>query len=108
MDPYKNTWNQFKPSTTLNSSVMNNKYSDAFRKGKTFMTNPDTSNPGTLWHNNMGKNVLDEHIVEYKVMIDSADRDITKYPNPYNYKVVFNPMTGETDPIIDLKKKNIK
>jgi hypothetical protein len=108
MSQYSNTWDQFKSSTTLNPSVSNNKYYDAYKKGETFLTKPDTSNPGTLWHNNMGKNVLDEHIVEYKIMVDSKDRDITKYPNPYSYKVTFNPISGETDPVIDLKKKNIK
>lgn len=34
--------------------------------------------------------IINENIVEYKINIDSLDRDIDKYPNPFNFVVSFD------------------
>ena len=52
------------------------------------------ANQNKLLHNNISENVLDEHIVEYYIDIDSLDRDIGAYPNPFNFIVKFNPPSG--------------
>jgi hypothetical protein len=51
------------------------------------------TNPGTLLHNNMPKNIRQVNVAEYTITIDSAHRDLAKYPNPYEYNVSFNPQS---------------
>ena len=47
-------------------------------------------NADSLIRNNITKHKFDEGLQDYFVVIDSADRDIDKYPNPFSYKVYFN------------------
>jgi len=53
--------------------------------------------PINLIHNNVSKNVYAETLQEYTIVIDSADRDIEKYPNPFLYRVKFNGIPGTRD-----------
>src|SRR4051812_35981025 len=53
----------------------------------------DFRNHNQVLHQNITKNVLQEEIIEYAIIIDSADRDCNLYPNPYEYKVTINPRT---------------
>jgi len=53
--------------------------------------------PTNLLHNNVSKNVYAETLQEYTIVIDSADRDIAKYPNPFSYRVKFNGLPGTSD-----------
>lgn len=46
-------------------------------------------NPGYVLHNNLHDNLLAEHIVEHYINIDSDDRKIETYPDPFNYVVTF-------------------
>jgi hypothetical protein len=87
--------NHFNPLTTTT-----NNYSD-FDKAFPDNIQPiiekiDYTNKNNLIHNNIGSNVLDEHVIEYRVMIDSIDRDIKTYPNPFSYVVKFNPASSST------------
>jgi hypothetical protein len=50
-----------------------------------------------LIHNNVSKNVFAETLQEYTIIIDSSDRDIIKYPNPFSYRVKFNGLPGTKD-----------
>nr|QBK88476.1 MAG: uncharacterized protein LCMiAC01_01530 [Mimivirus LCMiAC01] len=55
----------------------------------------DYTNYNKLLHNNVGDIVLDPHIVEYRINIDSLDRDIKTYPNPFDFRVTFStPSSG--------------
>lgn len=51
------------------------------------------TNPGTLLHDNMPKNIRQVNVTEYTITIDSAHRDLAKYPSPYEYNVSFNPQS---------------
>lgn len=53
--------------------------------------------PKGLIHNNISKNVFTEALQEYTIIIDSSDRDIEKYPNPFSYRVKFNGVPGTKD-----------
>lgn len=53
-------------------------------------------NKNNLLHNNIKDSVLDEHVVEYKVHIDSIDRDIAAYTDPFHYTVQFNPSSNRS------------
>ena len=54
----------------------------------------DYTNKNLLLHNNVGDSVLDETVVEYRVILDSVDRDIRYYPDPFSFVVKFNPIAG--------------
>jgi hypothetical protein len=88
--------NHFNPLTTTT-----NNYSD-FQTAFPDNTHPiieklDFTNKNNIIHNNIGPNILDEHVVEYRIMIDSIDRDIKTYPNPFEYVVKFNPASSSSE-----------
>ena len=62
----------------------------------------------TLIHHNVSKNVYSEALQEYTIIIDSSDRDITKYPNPFSYRVKFNGLPGTLDANIMKKFDYVK
>jgi len=59
------------------------------------------------------KNVRDPiknvKIIEYPIIIDSVDRNITMYKNQYDMRIQFNPTTTTTEPYIATEKiQNVK
>lgn len=73
-------------------------------------------NNGKLLHNNVKEEMINEKIVEYKLFIDSLDRNVEKYPDPLNFTIHFgsettsrihNRRTGETTYITDEKGPSI-
>jgi hypothetical protein len=49
------------------------------------------NNPGNLVHNNLPNTINAPKIAEYTLTLDSAHRDIGRYPNPFEYNVSFAP-----------------
>lgn len=49
-------------------------------------------NQNSLLHNNVNEFVLDPSIVEYRIDVDSLDRNIEVYPDPLDFIVRFNPV----------------
>jgi hypothetical protein len=49
-----------------------------------------------------------ERLVQYGINVDSADRNITAYPNPFNFKIIFNGSGQNVQPVIQKKFKDIK
>lgn len=49
-----------------------------------------------------------ETLCEYIIYVSSSDRDYKLYPNPFNYKVEFNPVAGTKQAYISQVFKNIK
>jgi len=88
---------------------------------KSIFSNNGFINDGNLLHNDLYKNVLNEEIREYSVLIDSKDRNYQVYPDPFKYEVKFNPLhsikeringkmvTNEVpNPIINESFKNVR
>lgn len=86
-----NPFNNFTPSTTVNGINDSNNYDAAFVSPVPLIQNMNTFNQGNVLHNNLKNNLLEENITEYIINIDSLDRDVNVYPNPYNFAVTFNP-----------------
>jgi hypothetical protein len=61
-----------------------------------------------LLHNNVTEKVSIENLVEYTIVIDSGDRDYSKFPNPFDYRVYFNPPSGTKDAYIHRSFENVK
>jgi len=61
-----------------------------------------------LYYNNLVKDGKTEIMTEYIVNIDSIDRDIETYKNPFNYKVYFKSYQNQQGAVINRNFKNIK
>lgn len=75
------------PATQNNSG---SDFFNAFRPSQPVIEKIDYTNQNDLLHNNVGDIVLSESIVEYKINIDSLDRDITVFPDPFSFTTTFN------------------
>lgn len=64
--------------------------------------------PDDLLHNNISKNTYIETLQEYTIIIDSSDRDIEKYINPFFYRVKFTGLAGNNDATIMKKFDHVK
>lgn len=103
---------RFNPLSTNTQHNMNlnsaTSFPAAFDQNTPMIEKIDYTNKNNFIHNNVAENVLDEHVVEYRVIFDSADRDIKVYPSPFAYTVKFNPMsatTVETEEYVNPKNK---
>lgn len=70
-----------------NSNLYN--YNTSYTPNQQILERADFSNKGNLIHNNVNDNVLLENITEYQINIDSNDRKISVYPNPFKFTVNF-------------------
>jgi len=85
---------QFANSTSSNlQNGQYSKFSNAFTPNNPLIDRFDYTNPNKLLHNNVDVNVLNEAVVEYRIHIDSLDRNLKKYPNPFQFSVRFNPLS---------------
>lgn len=99
--------NKFKPYSsfsppdgfTSKASFMNgtNDYSqykikEAFKENNIIMRMPDNVYQDNTLYNNMNKDLLKEELIDINISIDSKDRDIKLYPNPFAYTVKFGPV----------------
>jgi hypothetical protein len=78
----------------------------SYAKPITLIASPDHTNRGNVIHNNLGKDLLAQHVTEYKIHINSQDRNTSNYPSPFKMKVPFGP--GLPPFAISKKFKNIK
>ena len=90
-----NPTGQYNPLTTTMQRQWNNRtpvssFNDSFQPNSPIIEKLDYNNRAELLHNNIGPNVLDEHVIEYRIYIDSLDRDIKTYPDPFSFTVKFN------------------
>lgn len=91
-----NPMNNFNPLSTngVKHFTKHSKFNNAYKRYNQIIEPIDYINKNEVLHNNIAENVLDEHIVEYRINIDSLDRDISVYPNVFDFKVKFNPPGG--------------
>lgn len=78
----------------------------SFATPNTLIDRPDFTNRGNVIHNNLGEKLLSETVVEYKMHFNSADRNFSYYPSPFNMKIEFG--SSLRAPYITRKFENIK
>lgn len=105
-------------NNTYNQSNFNQSYS----KIQNVIPQRDIKNYNNVLHNNINDPIVSEIITEYTLHIDSADRDVNVYPNPYKFSVslggagtrvvksgnITTTTSGVPNPRIDIEFKNIK
>lgn len=84
------------------NKVDENEYDD-----KEYMYKP-SFNTDKLIVNNIGKKEVIESLQEYHIIIDSNDRDIRRYPNPFSYVVFFNDFVNSGNANIQKNFQNVK
>lgn len=77
---------------------MNNLYSNfnqSYMPNQTLIDKTNFKNTGNIIHNNLADNLLLERIVEYQINIDSNDRNINVYPNPFKFTIIFGGVSSQ-------------
>lgn len=93
-------------------------FGNAYQAQQQLIQRPNFTNTGNLVHNNMGDHLMETNTIEYKVFIDSADRDPAYYPDPFKFVVRFRPQErsfvngeefiGDPTPHIPIELRNVK
>lgn len=107
---FVSNYNNYKPLSTFDTPETNSAHLENLRnysqfgiqKGfethKPIMFMPDTKNKHETLYDNLNENLLKESLKEYRLNIDSIDRDIRIYPDPFNYIVSLGPVTNSGIP----------
>lgn len=103
---FVNNYNNYKPLSTFDNPETNSSHLEnlrnfsqfgiqkSFEVTKPIMFMPDTKNKHETLYDNLNENLLKESLKEYRLNIDSIDRDIRIYPDPFNYIVTLGPITN--------------
>lgn len=103
---YVNNYNNFKPLSTFdlpesNSSNLENlrnfsqyNINSGFQTNKPIQLMPDTKNKHETLYDNLNDNLLKETLKEYRLNVDSIDRNVELYPDPFNYIITLGPVTN--------------
>jgi hypothetical protein len=83
-------------------------FNQAFAQSTNIIDRPDYTNRGNVIHNNLGANLLQEHISEYKLRLSSADRNISMWPSIFRQVIVFDNSTGCTRSFKNVKYVSIE
>jgi hypothetical protein len=108
---YSNIDNNF-ISTCDNNNINNivssyNNYDNTNRISVPYLNNNEFNKPNLIY-NNVSDKISVDILVEYVIMIESIDRDIEKFPNPFKYKIYFNPVAQTKDAYIYKTFENVK
>lgn len=67
-------------------------FKKAFLPNEPLIERQNFRNQNNIIHNNVHNDIQSEFIVDYTLDIDSKDREISAYPDPFKYNVVFAPV----------------
>lgn len=87
-----NPFGQYTQSTyQMKMNAGQHSFKDAFRSNKPLIEKQNFANQNNVLHNNLHANLSSDTIIEYTIDIDSKDRDINTYVDPFSYNVMFAP-----------------
>lgn len=89
-----NPFGQFNGISSNSMMQSGYNFNAAYALNQPMIDRIDYNNKGNLLHNNVGETVLSEQITEYRVNIDSLDRDINDFLNPFEFVVRYTPMSA--------------
>lgn len=92
-DIFNKNKDSYNPNALFVNNTNNNQhanFSNCFTPNHPLIDQYIAPNMNEVLHNNMPSgSILGENVSEYKVNIDSKDRDINVYPNPFSFTVTF-------------------
>jgi hypothetical protein len=117
---FVNDYNNFKPTSTFQTPPNNSsKYQnmndhsqsdikDAFVQNKPILDMLPNKYMNDTLYSNMNEDLLKETIRENKIHINSIDRSVEMYPDPFNYVVTFGPIVNSGINYTDKSKNQNK
>lgn len=105
-EKFVNNYNQYQnDSTFLRRENNNTRYenlrdftqfniADGFQKNVPIETMLNTKYNNDTLYNNLNEKLMKESIMEYRLNIDSMDRNVIQYPDPFEYVVTFGPVAN--------------
>lgn len=117
---YINAYNNFSPSSEFmrpenNSSKLENlrdysqfNFKDNFTDNKPELFMLNTKNKHNTLYDNLNEELMKESIIEHRLNVDSYDRDIEIYPNPFDYEVMLGPIVNSGNNPTVVSKKSLK
>jgi len=108
-------YNSYEPNSTFYRNETNSarneslndmrqfNYQQNFTENKPINKKPDFTYKNNTLDENIGNPVNKDTITEYRLNIDSIDRDIELYPDPFQYKVTFGPIVNSGINTLSLK-----
>ncbi len=115
-----NNYNQFQPNSSFNrAEIVGGKlenlrdfnqfnFKDNFTDNKPQLFMLDTKNKHNTLYDNLNENLMKETIQEVRLNIDSYDRDISIYPNPFDYVVQLGPIVNSGNNPTVVSRPNLK
>lgn len=103
-----NMYGNFGPTTTNMKQQFGNNintfsnFTESFNRNRPLIDAPDFKNRGEVLHNNLNDNLNLERVVEYRIQINSSDRDPSVTPNPFNMTVS---MGNSANSLPNIKRK---
>lgn len=67
-----------------------NSFNTAYKSNEPLIDQQRYINKHTTLHDNLNNNLQNQEITEYILNLDSLNRNVALYPNPYKYSVLFN------------------
>ena len=110
-------YNSYEPNSTFYRNETNSarneslndmrqfNYQQNFTENKPINIKPDFTYKNNTLDENIGNPVNKDTITEYRLNIDSIDRDIELYPDPFQYKVTFGPIVNSGISTMSLKEE---
>ena len=110
-------YNSYEPNSTFYRNETNSarnedlndmrqfNYQQNFTENKPINKKPDFTYKNNTLDENIGNPVNKDTITEYRLNIDSIDRDIGLYPDPFQYKVTFGPIVNSGISTLSLKEE---
>lgn len=77
-------------SNTNNRDFSLNNFDKVFAPSVPLIDPINFTNQNNMIYNNLADQMLIENVIEYRINIDSYDRNIVKYPNPFHFVIKFD------------------
>jgi hypothetical protein len=90
-----------------NANMGMNGINQAYRQNDTCVSQHDFNKKGGMMHDNLGQNLQTIQSTEYVLHIDSMNRSLHTYPDPFWFTVTLNGY-GAPDPKLDVDFRNVK
>ena len=110
-------YNSYEPNSTFYRNETNSarneslndmrqfNYQQNFTENTPINKKPDFTYKNNTLDENIGNPVNKDTITEYRLNIDSIDRDTELYPDPFQYKVTFGPIVNSGISTLSLKEE---
>jgi hypothetical protein len=110
-------YNSYEPNSTFYRNETNSarneslndmrqfNYQQNFTENVPINKKPDFTYKNNTLDENIGNPVNKDTITEYRLNIDSIDRDIELYPDPFQYKVTFGPIVNSGINTLSMKEE---